>query len=68
MAIPRKALLFEELAGIRLRTLEVRNSGYVRGKFEVSICSLTNFQHVVETPYHCGKLVAVQRHVSRADA
>jgi hypothetical protein len=43
MAIPRKALLLEELAGIHLRTLEARNSGYVRGKFEVGTCSLTEF-------------------------
>lgn len=57
MAIPRKALLLEELAVIDLRTLEARNSGCVRGKFEVSTCSLTKFQHVVETPCHCGKLV-----------
>jgi hypothetical protein len=57
MAIPRKALLLEELAGIHFRTLEARNSGDVRGKFEASTCALTKSQHGVETLYHCGKLV-----------
>jgi len=57
MAIPRKALLLEELAGIYLRTLEARNSGNVRGKFEATTCALTKSQHGVETLYHRGKLV-----------
>jgi hypothetical protein len=57
MAIPRKTLLVEELAGIYFRTLEARNSGDVRGKFEASTCALTKSQHGVETLYHCGKLV-----------
>jgi hypothetical protein len=57
MAIPRKTLLLEEVAGIHFRTLEAQNSGDVRGKFEASTCALTKSQHGVETLYHCGKLV-----------
>lgn len=56
MAIPRKTLLLEELAGIHFRTLEARISGDVRGKFEASTCALTKSQHGVETLYHRGKL------------
>lgn len=57
MAIPRKALLLEELAGIYFRTLEAGNSGNGRGKFEATTCALTKSQHGVETLYHRVKLV-----------
>jgi len=57
MAIPRKALLFEELASIYLRTLEARNSGNVGGKFEATTCALTKSQHGVEILYHYRNLV-----------
>jgi len=57
MAIERKALLLEELAGIRFRTLEARDSGNMRGKSEATTCALTKSQHGVETLYHRGKLV-----------
>ena len=57
MAIPRKALLFEELASIYLCTLEARNSGNVRGKFEATKCAVTKSQHGVEIINYRGKLV-----------
>ena len=57
MAIPRKELLLEELAGIYFRTLEAGNPGNVRGKFEATTCALTKSQHGVAILYHRGKLV-----------
>jgi hypothetical protein len=72
MAIPRKALLLEELTGMNLCTLEAeaRYLGYVRAVLEAGTCSLTKFEHVAEILQHCGKLgiVTVQWHASRADA